>query len=146
MWALLVWNLIISKPVVQIYWLVVALMVQSDVWSPIHRQLLSSSGVMLSWHLLFIAETDRNSSLSSTFVIIYYMEKIFLNFVDISSEATGSYALSWPTTSIISIDSNPEDTKINSTLRRNGSQGIQELVSNRQQWWTYSFVGQRMGI
>ena len=28
----------------------------------------------------------------------------------------------------------------------NGSQGIRELISNRQQWWTSYFVGQQIVI
>ena len=91
----------------------VALRLQLAVLSPIHRRLLSSSGVMLSLGLLLIAYIDRNSSLLSTCVIIDCMERRCFNYVDIRSEANESYASIWSTISIISIDSNPEDTGTN---------------------------------
>ena len=139
-------NLLVRKPAVQIYWWVVYLRVQSDILSPIHRRLMGFSRVMISWRLLLIAEIDWNSSLSSTCLIIDFIERIFINCVDIISEATGLYASSFSTTSIISIDSKPEDTEQNSPLRRNVYQGIRDIVSNHWQWFiSYSF-GQQIGI
>ena len=79
-------------------------------------------------------------------VIIDCMERRFIICVNIRLKATGSYASSWSEISIISIDSNPEDNEQNYPLEIIGSQGIWELVSNCQQWWTSYFVGPRMCI
>ena len=70
----------------------VALRVRAAVLNQVHRRLMSSSGVVISCHLLSIAEIDRNSSLPSACVIIDCMERILLNYIEIISETTGSYA------------------------------------------------------
>ena len=70
----------------------VALRVRAAVLNQVHRRLMSSSGVVISCHLLSIAEIDRNSSLPSACVIIDCMERILLNYIEVISETTVSYA------------------------------------------------------
>ena len=67
-------NRLDSKPVVRMYWWLVAFKVLAAVFKPIHSRQLSSSGVIASDLEVLIAATEENSSVSSSYSIIDWSE------------------------------------------------------------------------